>query len=164
MTTQKRDYMRSKVKNAEDDFLSGAGRLTAFNKADQRTIQRVMQTAWFQRRCVDYNAAIKNTPFASDHGQDRLRCAHALAHAARNDDRHDPAFVKVYLDLVQHLFNRTRRNEFKQYLIKHNVKTKEVSEATKQKMRDNWNARRMDPREAAEKLKEIYQDLQNKET
>lgn len=84
----------------------------------------------------------------------KLHILHSIAHLLNprsyGEVSHDTQFVKTYLELVRRFFNgqidEDIKRRFKRSLMEHGVKTKEVSEATREKQRAAW-IRRMTPTE-----------------
>lgn len=161
-----KDYNRSKIIEAEKALIafSNAWVHRSFSARELEVMAaRTMRTQYFARRTLVPNPTFMWCGCSSQvNGKlNRIDMAHSLAHAATGNLHHDVSFVKMYLDFVQHFLDKNVRNQLKKELVARKVRTKEVSDETREKMRENWIRRNINPEEATESLRGIVADLES---
>lgn len=186
MTTP-RDHQRTRIERAEEQWRV-AHPLPSFELWELDALARkISERAWWKKnvgKACRYNAAsVQGIPrcipmghsVATRQPQDILTLLHGMAHIAcghtgslaKTTPLHEPDFVKAYLNLIDryYLFGAVGygiepKKEFKRFLLAEGVRTKAVSEATRQKMRDNW-IERQQPSE--ETLRDLLRGLREME-
>jgi len=172
---RQRDTNRTRIEQAERDMLTSGFISTVTLKEVQAFANNVVKRAWFAKQfgkptinvVADYdrgnytngcepkswsNTSIEIRVHPGE--ITRLAVLHSMAHLIvphkHGEVPHTTEWVKAYLELVRRYHNgkidEDFKRSFKQALMAHGVKTKVISEATREKQRDAW-VRRMTPSE-----------------
>ncbi len=185
MATQ-RDTQRNRIIRAEDAFHKTQSQETVEDL--QVVLEKIQKRAWFKRQVPPVNITIDSSRGyscipqmyrrgtlidMSKNAEGRIYLLHSLAHILTEQQYpgicatltpHNPEFTKNYLELVRRYMdpslniNEDLKREFKKLLLAEGVKTKLVSEATRDKQRAAMITR-LTP--TPEKSLELLAELEN---